>query len=101
MFYGVEQSTDMRCPRTVIKKFKNKNALLKWMKNSGGFTYEDPDGARNHHHTFRYGYELHGRIDKKDPIFSYTGTTTYPKNKEDNMAWYLMRNGLEINLRNK
>ncbi len=96
MFYGVEQSTDMRCPRTVIKKFRGEKALLKWMENSGGFTYGDPTGARNYHHTFRYGYELHGRINKKDPIFLDRGTLTYPQNDSDNMARYLMHNGCEI-----
>ena len=43
------------------------------MENSGSFTYVDPKGARNYHHNFRYGYELSGRIDKKDPIFKDLG----------------------------
>lgn len=39
MFYGVEQSTDMRDRRTQIVKFTNISALKKWMKNSGSRTY--------------------------------------------------------------
>lgn len=96
MYYGVEQSTDMRDKRTVIKKFTSKVALLKWMKNSGGFTYDDPESARNYHHTFREGYELNGRINKKDKIFNDRGTTTYPRNADDNLANYLYVHGLEI-----
>lgn len=89
MYYGVEQSTDQRCPRTVIKKFTGKRALLKWMEKSGGLTYADPVGARNYHHTFRYGYELSGRVDRKDAIFQDRGSNSYPRNDADNMASYL------------
>lgn len=97
MYYGVEQSTDMRDKRTVIKKFaSNKVALLKWMKNSGGFTYDDPESARNYHHTFRKGYELNGRVNKKDKIFMESGTPTYPRNDADNLAAYLYKYGSEI-----
>lgn len=96
MYYGVEKSTDMRDKRTVIKKFSSKTALLKWMKNSGGFTHDDPESARNYHHTFREGYELNGRINKKDKIFNNRGTPTYPRNYNDNLASYLYVYGVEI-----
>lgn len=96
MFYGVEQSTDLRDRRTQIVKFNNISALEKWMKNSGRFTHENPEAARNHHHTFRYGYELKGRINFKDKIFADSGSRTYPRNKNDNLATYLFRNGREI-----
>jgi hypothetical protein len=96
MFYGVEQSTDMREPRTVIKKFSSKVKLLKWMETSGGFTYDDPVGARNHHHTFRHGYEYQGRVDTKDKSFKDYGTSCYPRNSEDNLASFLYKYGTEI-----
>lgn len=96
MFYGIEQSTDMRCPRTVVKKFTSESSLKKWLTNSGNFTYSDPDAARNHHRSFRYGYWLDGRINKKDEIFSYNGTTTYPRSEVDNLATYIRHYGLEI-----
>ena len=31
MFYGIEQSTDQRRPRTVVKKFASQSALMRWM----------------------------------------------------------------------
>jgi len=98
MLYGVEKSTDLRDPRTQIKKFTSERALLNWMKNSGGFTYEDPALAQNYHHTFRYGYRLAGRIDKKDEVFNDRGTSTYPVTYNDQIARYLYRHGTEINL---
>lgn len=80
MFYGVEQSTDLRDRRTVIKKFMSLSSLQKWTStNSGRFTHEDPQAAKNTHHTFRYGYELNGTVNKKDPIFTNVGSRTYPQ----------------------
>ena len=96
MFYGVEQSTDLRCPNTVIKRFSSINALRKWMENSGGFTHSDPERMMNYHHTFRYGYELKGRIDRKDSIFKDTGSPTYPRNDAYNLSSYLWKYGTEV-----
>jgi len=96
MYYGVEQSTDMRNKMTVIKKFRSKSALLKWMENSGGFTYEDPEAARNYHHSFRSGYYLEGRANKKDDVFRSRGTRDYPLTKDDLLATYLRVYGKEI-----
>jgi hypothetical protein len=89
MFYGVEQSTDMRCRNTVIKKFTSQKALENWMKTSGGFTYADPESARNWHKTFRRGYEFKGRMDYNHPIFKDFGSPTYPNHRDDQIAYYL------------
>ena len=96
MFYGIEQSTDMRNKRTVIKRFPTKARLLTWMQNSGGFTHSDPAAARNYHHTFRYGCELAERIDKKHRVFRDRGSPSYPRTHADNMASYLYTYGTEI-----
>ena len=96
MFYGIEQSTDQRCPRTVVKKFTSLPGLKRWMSGGGGYTYADPDGAKNHHRSFRYGYELAGRIDRHDHVFLNVGTRDYPRNDADNMASYIIRNGTQI-----
>lgn len=96
MYYGIEQSTDLRDKRTVIKKFTSQAALRKWMANSGGYTYGDPDAARNHHRTFRSGFELKGRINNADEIFSRRGTPTYPLFDSDKLAIYIMEYGEEI-----
>jgi hypothetical protein len=96
MFYGIEQSTDQRCPRTAVKKFSNVSALKRWLAGGGGYTHQDPDAARNHHRSFRCGYELAGRIDRKDRVFSNRGTRDYPRNDADNLATYIYVNGARI-----
>ena len=93
MFYGVEQSTDMRARRTVIKKFRSKAALEKWLAHGGGFTHGDPVAAKNHHHSHRSGYELRGKIDKRHNIFGDRGTPCYPRSDADNTAFYLYKFG--------
>ena len=89
MIYGVEQSTDLRDRRTKIKKFTSLQSALKWVSSSGGFTYDNPEEARNYHRTFRELYELKGSVNYKDKIFSNSGTPTYPCSKDDNLATYL------------
>jgi len=96
MYYGVEQSTDRSDRRTIIKKFRNKEKLLKWMENSGGFTYEDPESARNWHKTLRYGYHLKGAIDKKNFLFDAKGTNRHPITENDLIATYLDVYGTKI-----
>lgn len=96
MYYGIEQSTDMRNRKTVIRKFSTESKLKKWMEGGGGYTYGDPDSARNHHRSFREGYILNGRVDKKDPIFKDRGTRDYQRCHDDNLASYIMRNGVEV-----
>jgi len=96
MLYGVEQSTDLRDRRTVIKKFTSLSNLRKWMKNGGDFTHEDPEAARNYHHDLRYGYEIKGCVNKKDNIFKDKGSPTYPLTDKDKLAIYLRKYGTEI-----
>lgn len=98
MYYGVEQSTDQRNRNTVIRKFTTVEKAIAWkLKGSGDFTYNDPEAARNWHHTFRDVYELQGKIDKKDNVFKNYGTCTYPMDKNSQLALYLWQYGREIN----
>jgi hypothetical protein len=96
MLYGVEKSTDLRNPDVKIKKFTSKKALKKWLENSGNYTYNDPEAARNYHRTFRYAYEFHGRMDKKHPIFKEVGTPTYPMSENLRIYYYLNEYGMEL-----
>lgn len=97
MFYGVKQSTDMRNKQTEVKKFKTETALKKWLSYGGGnFTYDDPEEARNYHHSFKSGYELNGRINKKDRIFQQKGSRDYPKSNNDKIASYLYVYGRSV-----
>ncbi len=97
MFYGIEQSTDLRDPRTVVKKFASESALRRWIGNGGGeLTYADPELARNWNRTFRDGYELNGRVDRKNMIFSAIGTRDYPRCAADNLAAYIHNFGTQV-----
>jgi hypothetical protein len=92
MFYGVEQSTDLRDRRTMVKRFASESAPRRRIGNGGGeFTYADPELARNWHRAFSEGYELNGRIDRKNGIFSEVGTRDYPRCATDNLAAYIHR----------
>jgi len=96
MYYGVEQSTDLRNPQTVIVKFKSRKMAFLWKNEankSGRSTYGDPESARNWHHTFRSVFLLYGKINKKDSLFDDMGTSTYPRTFEDNLATYLYKYG--------
>lgn len=96
MYYGIEQSTDMRDRRTAVRKFSSLSGLQKWIKNSARFTHDDPAGANNFHRTFRSGFELDGRIDKTDPIFKGRGTSAYPLSAETKKARHISQYVKEI-----
>lgn len=97
MFYGVKQSTDLRDRQTEVKKFKTEAALKKWLSyGSGNFTHDDPESERNYHHSFKSGYELQGKMNKKDKIFLRLGTSTYPLSYNDKVAHYLYVYGREV-----
>ncbi len=70
MIYGIEESTDMRDPRTVIKKFTSVQSAKRWCANSGKFTHDNPETAQNYHHTFRTIYQspLGWRLPSKKQI---------------------------------
>lgn len=101
MYYGIEQSTDLRRPNTVVKKFTSRKAAIAWKDapgKNGRSTFADPEGARNWHHTFRQVYEIHGRIDRKHPVFKDRGTSTYPRCEADNLASYIAAHGEAVKL---
>ena len=96
MFYGVEQSTDFRFPNTVIKKFKDYESLKKWLEVPSKFTHENPELEENWHRTYRKGYHLNGRINKKDKIFTDKGSRMYPRSLNDNIDMYLYVYGVVV-----
>jgi hypothetical protein len=96
MIYGIEQSTDLRCSRTVIKKFTSEKAATAWAARAPGFTYTSPEIANNYHHTLRRIYNYRGRINKKDLIFQRKDTPTYQKIDLDRLADYIKTYGEEV-----
>lgn len=99
MYYGIERSTDLRSPQTVVKKFTGIGSLMRWVnERRARRTYSDPEASKNWHHTFRYAYELKGRVDKSDPIFKDRGTPTYPKTAEDRLGDYIKHHGEELEI---
>lgn len=97
MYYGVEQSTDMRCPCTKVLKFRTSETALRWRDQCiQRNTYDDPALAANYHQTFRRVYELEGRVGKKHNLFKDCGTMLYPRNSLDTTATYLFVYGKEV-----
>lgn len=60
----IEKSTDLNHPNTKVGFTRSLKRATTWRDEpgkSGRFTYSDPGAAQNHHHTFRYVYEMpHG-----------------------------------------
>lgn len=101
MIYGVEQSTDLRDPRTRIRRFRSEPAALSWAAHSGQFTYADPEGARNWHHTFRTLYRMPKgwRPPKPQTLFREAerqSTRDYPRTSDDMLAEHVRRDGERI-----
>lgn len=47
MYYVISQSTDLRSPNTVVKKFTSIIAAKKWAKiDNGKYTYSDPEAVK-------------------------------------------------------
>lgn len=97
MYYGIEQSTDLRDRKTKIVKFRYKGSLIAWIREKpSSYTYDDPVGARNHHKSFREGYHLEGRVNRGSYIFKDRGTSLYPRTDNDNLASYAITFGFPV-----
>lgn len=61
-YFGVEQSTDSRDPRTRVERLgSGKRGLeraIEYAKKSSHLTYADPHAARNFHHTLYSAWEV-------------------------------------------
>ena len=107
MFYGVEQTTDQRCPDTKIKKFTSLKQALKWRSNSGGYAWpgaarnDIPGPLRNFHHRLREVYEMprgwrkpsSKQLNKEAWERS---TSMYPRSSNEILASIFFRKGIEI-----
>lgn len=93
MFYGVIQSTDMRCRNTKVIKFSGRKALITWINAGGEFAHENPEEEQNCHRNIRYVYKLAGRVNRKDAVFSCFAGGVYAKTQEDRLADYLYKYG--------
>ena len=106
MIWGIEQSTDMRNPRTVIKKFSTRKSALKWASESGGYSDKGaannalPVPSQNWHHSFRYVWETNGwrspSVAKLDEMAWKISTSTYPRYARDVLASLIEKNGTEV-----
>lgn len=98
MFYGIEQSTDLRAPATVVKRFASRSAAMRWKAaKSGEFTHADPAAERNHHRTFRSVYELKASSGKRlpskaecDRMAAKESTSMYPRSGMDVLAKFIV-----------
>jgi len=98
--YGIEQSTDMRDKRTIIKTFSSESTALKWKEYSGHLTHgENAEVQKNYHHTFRCVYVLVGRLPTPksiEKIRSEWRHSIYAKSVNDVKADYISSNGTEF-----
>jgi hypothetical protein len=98
--YGIEQSTDMRAPQTRIIRFRSKAAALKWRDERGGeLTHDDPEAARNWHHTFRSVYVTTEGLPSRKAMEAMAfreSTSMYPKTMQDIMARMIFMRGAEV-----
>lgn len=104
MFYGIEQSTDLRDPRTSIKKFRSSNSARRWLNEyineNIRYVYKNPDLARNHHQWIRRVYE----VIKMRPPSERTlaeearkdSTRDYPRTSLDMLAKWITSYGDKI-----
>lgn len=64
MIYGIEETTDLNHPETVVRKFESLTRARKWAEQSGGLAWGGaadeslPVTQQNWHHRFRDLYEM-------------------------------------------
>ncbi|WP_304459230.1 hypothetical protein [Alicyclobacillus sendaiensis] len=87
----IEQSTDLRSPRTKVRFTTSVRQARQWCEGSGQFTYGDPESARNWHRTFIKVYQL--PVGWRKPSDKYlqekarqASTPTYPRTAVDVLA---------------
>lgn len=104
-YYGIEQSTDSRCPRTVVRRLgSGKNGLAcarEWAAKKSHLTYADAAAARNYHHTLYSAHEMPAgwrapsRTDLRKRA-EHSSTRDYPRTPADVLASVIQREGDEV-----
>lgn len=57
-YYGIEESTDSKCPRTKVTRLPSRKAAEAFSETKTHLTYADPAAARNYHHTLYCAFEM-------------------------------------------
>lgn len=99
--YGIEQSTDSRAPRTKVIRSRSAQGMREWADGGGGFTYPDPEGARNFHHSFRSLWEMPKGWRKPSraalsKMAREKSSRDYPRNETDALADIIALEGTEV-----
>ena len=105
-YYGISQSTDMRCPHTKIFYLgygnRGKTRASEWIKSKvAHFTYDDPGAARNYHHTLYDVYEMPSgwRAPSEKKMIAEAlrrSSTSYPRYKEDVFFDLIRKDGTRV-----
>lgn len=104
-YYGIEQSTDSRCPRTVVRRLgSGKRGLVRaqeWAAKPSHLTYADAAAARNYHHTLYSAHEMPSgwRAPSKSDLARRardSSTRDYPRSEADVLASAIQREGDEV-----
>jgi hypothetical protein len=104
VIYGVESTTDMRCPETVVKRFRSEPAARNWAEKGGGYAWPGaadnslPGPSRNFHHRLRELYRMPAgwRPPSQRELRQRAhedSTPSYPRNAADALAKAIWKKG--------
>ncbi len=101
MIYGIEQSTDMRCPQTVIAKFTSRRSAMRWLEPARLTHGEDAETVQNFHHTLRTAYEMPVGFRLPSPkqlsVRAFKNSSSaYPRNSRDIIASIVRAAGTKV-----
>jgi hypothetical protein len=97
----VESSTDLRCPDSRVRFYTSLAKARADAAQGGDYTHDDPETARNWHHTFRTIYALPSGWRKPTAamlarLAQAASTTTYPRTVQDALAYVIRCAGYRV-----
>ena len=100
-YYGIEQSTDSRCPQTRVKRLSNRATAERYAAMGTRLTYADPDVARNWHHTFYSAWAMPSGWRAPSPTClaaaaQRSSSRDYPRTSADVLALAIERDGERV-----
>lgn len=107
VFYGIDQTTDLRHPETKVVRLSSRKAALDWLAKkgelawSGAARHDIPGPQQNFHHRLRSAYEMppRWRPPSKKALREKawnSSTSSYPRNESDMLANAVYKDGEEL-----
>ena len=96
----IRQSTDSRCPMSEVEFTRSKKVISAALVEKPKLTYNDPEAAKNWHHTLTYVYELPDGWRRPSQKFLSERvskcSSCYPRTKTDILADKIMDDGVRV-----